>query len=137
MHVIAALTIVSLTVEASLNFNIFFWSFADCGKQSSYHSQLYEPYAGFGLIVTAWVLSMVAGVIASHGCVLPYDARTIDSCIKVFVFCSFAAFLFTTVACPIAHWFYKDARTSLVTDVLLWRHHIKHFDWNITAPSFH
>ncbi|KAK7196105.1 Amastin surface glycoprotein [Novymonas esmeraldas] len=137
MLVFTAAAMVSLTVEVSFNFNVYLWSFAACGAGSSYHSQLYEPYVGFGLTVTAWVLTALGGIIAANELVIPLDARTVDQSIHSFTMLSLVAFLFAVVACPIAHWFYKDGTTNTVTDVLLWRQRFGNFAWNMTDPGGH
>ncbi|KPA75154.1 hypothetical protein ABB37_08816 [Leptomonas pyrrhocoris] len=135
MLVITACAMGSLTIQVSFNFNVYLWSFHDCGPASSYHSQLYEPTTGFGLTVTAWVLTGLGGIIAANHLTLPLDARTVDNSIHGFTLLSLAAFLFSVVSCPISHWFYKDGNTMTVTDVLLWRERVGNFNWNMTHPG--
>lgn len=137
MLVFAACAMGSLTIEVCFNFNVYLWSFAECGVGSSYHSQLYEPHIGFGLTVTAWVLTALGGIIAANELTIPCDARTVDQSIHTFTLLSLVSFLFAVVSCPIAHWFYKDGTTNTVTDVLLWRERFGNFDWNVTAPGGH
>ncbi|CAD2221896.1 hypothetical protein AGDE_11340 [Angomonas deanei] len=127
--ILAACVFGSLTIECSVSINIFHWSFAACGVNSSYHSQLYEPYVGFGLTVTAWCLSAVAGVILYNKLHLPNDARSISQCRHAFMFFSLSGFLISVVSCPIPHFFYKNPDTMLVTDVLLWRERVGRFSW--------
>ncbi|KAG5509096.1 hypothetical protein JKF63_06105 [Porcisia hertigi] len=137
MLVFTACAVVSLTIEVSLSFNVYLWSFAECGAGTSYHSQLYEPYIGFGLTVTAWVLTTLGSVIATNELTVPLDARTVGKCIHAFAMLSLVAFLFALVASPIPHWFYKDGTTNTVTDVLLWRVDVGNFNWNTTAAGDH
>lgn len=135
MLIFAGAAMGSLTIEVSFNFNIYLWSFKACGAGTSYHSQLYEPYVGFGLTVTAWVLSGLSGIIAANDLTVPMDARTVDQGIHSFTLLSFAALLFAVVSCPIPHWFYKDGTTNKVTDILLWRERVGRFDWDTTAST--
>lgn len=128
-------TMGALTILVSFNFNVYLWSFAECGAGTSYHSQLYEPYIGFGLTVTAWVLTGFGGLIAANNLFFCLDARAVDSSIRAFACLALVAMLFATVACPIPHWFYKDGDTRRVTDVLLWRHREGNFNWDVLLPS--
>lgn len=137
MLVFTACAMGSLTIEVSFNFNVYLWSFYGCGPASSYHSQLYEPTTGFGLTVTAWVLTGLGGIIAANHFTIPLDARTVDNSIHAFTLLSLTAFLFSVVSCPISHWFYKDGNTMTVTDVLLWRERFGNFNWNTTRPGGH
>lgn len=135
MLVFAGAAVASLTILVSFNFNVYLWSFTECGEGSSFHSQLYEPYAGFGLTVTAWVLAAFVGLIAPNRLIIPLDARTVDRSIHIYTVLALLAMLFAVVACPISHWFYKDIDTRQATDVLLWREMVGRFDWNTTAPT--
>jgi hypothetical protein len=132
MLVFTACAMGSLTIEVSFNFNVYLWTFYGCGPASSYHSQLYEPTTGFGLTVTAWVLTGLGGIIAANHFTIPLDARTVDNSIHGFTLLSLTAFLFSVVSCPLSHWFYKDGNTMTVKDVLLWRERVGDFDWNVT-----
>ncbi|KPI88401.1 hypothetical protein ABL78_2520 [Leptomonas seymouri] len=137
MLVFTACSMGSLTIEVSFNFNVYLWTFYGCGPASSYHSQLYEPATGFGLTVTAWVLTGLGGIIAANHLTIPLDARTVDNSIHAFTLLSLAALLFSVVSCPISHWFYKDGNTMMVKDVLLWRERVGNFNWNTTRPGGH
>lgn len=132
---LAAVTFIFGTIACAFMFSIYYWSFADCGLQSSFHSRLYEPSYGMGFIVTGWVLTFFAGLIVSNDASIPVDARSIDSAIFFFTLFSFVGTLFSCVSCPISQWFYKDAVTQKATDVSLWKTTVGKFDWDITGDS--
>ncbi|KAG5483033.1 hypothetical protein LSCM4_07244 [Leishmania orientalis] len=132
MLVFTACAMGSLTIEVCFNFNVYLWSFAECGAGTSYYSRLYEPYAGFALTVTAWVLTAVGGIIAANKLTVPLDARTVDKSIHTSAILSLIGFFFAVVACPISHWFYKDGTANTVTDIFLWGERIDYWGSNAT-----
>ncbi|KAG5482878.1 hypothetical protein LSCM1_06912 [Leishmania martiniquensis] len=137
MLVVTACSTGSLTIEVCFNFNVYLWSFAECGAGTSYHSQLYEPYAGFALTVTAWVLTTLGSIIAANKLTVPLDARTVGKSIHSSAILSLIGFLFAVVACPIPHWFYKDGMANAVTDILLWGKRIGSLDPSTTPLDGH
>lgn len=129
----AIITFVFVTIACSFIFSVYYWSFSDCGAQSSFHSRLYELSYGTGFIVTGWVLTFIAGLIVSHDATVAVDARSIDSAIFFFTLFSFIGTLFSCVSCPIPQWFYKDGATQKATDVSLWKTTVGKFDWDLTS----
>lgn len=131
----AVITFVFAVIACAFTFSVYYWSFADCGDQSSFHSQLYEPSYGMGFIVTGWVLTFFAGLIVANDVSIPLDARAIDSAIFLFTLFSFIGTLFSCVSCPIPQWFYKDSATKKATDVSLWKTTTGKFDWDLTSNT--
>eukprot|EP00796_Vickermania_ingenoplastis_P001360 gene1360-795_t len=139
----ALFTFIFGTIASAMVITVYYWSFTDCGEGSSFHSQLYELSSGFGFFITAWILTFVSGLVVPSNATVPLDARTLDSAIFLYVLLAFMGLLFSATACPIPHWFYKDAYTRTSTDITLWKTVDSAFNWeqhvhlatNTTLPS--
>lgn len=132
---LSIVTFICAVIASSFFFSVYYWSFADCGAQSSFHSHLYEPSYGTGFFITAWVLTFFAGLIVPNNATIALDARSIDSAIFLFTLFAFIGTLFACVSCPVQHWFYKNGATAKATDVTLWKTQEGNFDWNILATT--
>lgn len=126
----AIFTFGATTISVSFALSVYYTSFNPCGEGSSYHSQLYEVYYGFGFMCTAMALCFVGGITVPHNVTIPLDARSIDLGINTFTLLAFIATLFVCTSCPITHWTYKDQVTQRATDVQLWRTQEGWFQWN-------
>ncbi|EKF30340.1 hypothetical protein MOQ_005851 [Trypanosoma cruzi marinkellei] len=116
-----AICFIILTVESAIGINVYTFSFDACGEGSSYHSRTFEVSVGFAFTIAAWAITTFAGVVVYNKVPFPRDERIVDYGIQAFDMLAFIAFLFSTVACAIPLWFYKDSARRILTEVFLWK----------------
>ncbi|PWV06604.1 putative Amastin surface glycoprotein [Trypanosoma cruzi] len=116
-----AICFIILTVESAIGINVYTFSFDACGEGSSYHSRAFELSVGFALTIAAWAITAFAGIVVYNKVPFPRDERIVAYGIQAFDMLAFIAFLFSTVACAIPLWFYKDSARRILTEVFLWK----------------